>query len=185
MSTNRVVNGDAFALSRILESLPSFVLLIDREGVVRYINRLEPGFTRDHVIGQSARSFVTPDTDVLLQSALHSVLENGEPAQYEARVPLPDGSIARYRSRMLPLWDGDRVSDALLIGTNVTGPETMREEAGELHGLLPLCAWCERVQTDEGSWVTVEEYLTGTTGVRITYGMCPDCYRRQTEGGEG
>ena len=50
-------------------------------------------------------------------------------------------------------------------------------EIRTLQGMLPICAWCRRVRTDEGLWTRVEQYLTEHTDAKITHGLCPDCER--------
>ena len=45
---------------------------------------------------------------------------------------------------------------------------------------LMMCSWCQRVQCDPvsgGEWVEAEEYQAagGTTNVRISHGICPEC----------
>jgi hypothetical protein len=47
-----------------------------------------------------------------------------------------------------------------------------------LETLLPICAWCKRVRTDEGIWKPVEEYLRDKGAPEATHGICPDCAAR-------
>lgn len=49
-----------------------------------------------------------------------------------------------------------------------------------LQGLLPVCAWCKKVRDDHNYWRTLESYLTENADVRVTHGICPDCYQRST-----
>jgi len=47
----------------------------------------------------------------------------------------------------------------------------------ELHGLLPICAWCKRVRDDHDYWHSVEEYIAARTSAQFSHGICPDCMR--------
>ena len=47
-----------------------------------------------------------------------------------------------------------------------------------LHGLLPICAYCKRVRTDQDYWDEVEEYIAEHTEVRFSHGICPECYEK-------
>ncbi len=49
----------------------------------------------------------------------------------------------------------------------------------QLKGLLPVCAWCHRVRSDEGYWLSVDSYLRRHTDVQVTHGICPECAARQ------
>lgn len=53
-------------------------------------------------------------------------------------------------------------------------------EVQTLRGLLPICAWCKKIRDEEheGSWVSVEQYLTQRTSAEFTHGICPECAER-------
>jgi PAS domain S-box-containing protein len=44
-----------------------------------------------------------------------------------------------------------------------------------LSGLLPICAWCKRIRTDDGYWAKLEEYLGAHSEAQFTHGICPEC----------
>jgi hypothetical protein len=47
-----------------------------------------------------------------------------------------------------------------------------------LQGILSMCAWCRRIRTDEGAWLSVESYVSSRRGVRMSHGLCPECSTR-------
>jgi hypothetical protein len=47
-----------------------------------------------------------------------------------------------------------------------------------LQGILRMCAWCRRIRTDEGGWLSVESYVSSHRGVRMSHGLCPECSTR-------
>lgn len=85
------IDADAAALGKVLTSLPVFVLLIDRAGTIRYINRVEPGFDAREVVGSPAESYLVPGSTEVFEAALRSVFDTGEPTEYDAELPMPDG----------------------------------------------------------------------------------------------
>lgn len=50
-----------------------------------------------------------------------------------------------------------------------------REEIQELRNLVPVCAWCRKIRSDEGSWETIEQYIHERGGSQVSHGICPDC----------
>jgi hypothetical protein len=50
-----------------------------------------------------------------------------------------------------------------------------------LEALLPLCAWCKRVRTEEGTWKPVEQYMQDKGAPEATHGICPDCAARMLQ----
>lgn len=53
-----------------------------------------------------------------------------------------------------------------------------REEIQELRNLVPVCAWCRKIRTDEGDWETIEQYIQEHGGSKVSHGICPDCVRK-------
>ena len=47
-----------------------------------------------------------------------------------------------------------------------------------LSGLIPICAWCKKIRSDQGYWQTVEEYIKEHSQAEFTHGMCPDCQKK-------
>mgnify|MGYP006928221342 CR=1 FL=1 len=50
-----------------------------------------------------------------------------------------------------------------------------------LSGLLPICAWCNKIRDDEGSWQRVETYVERRTDAAFSHGICPTCLDAQRE----
>jgi hypothetical protein len=44
-----------------------------------------------------------------------------------------------------------------------------------LEGLLAICANCKKIKNDDGSWQSVETYITNRTEAKFTHAVCPDC----------
>ncbi len=47
-----------------------------------------------------------------------------------------------------------------------------------LRGLIPMCAWCRKVRSDQGYWEQIEAYLATHSEADITHGICPECATR-------
>ena len=52
-------------------------------------------------------------------------------------------------------------------------------EVQTLSGLLPICAWCRKVRTDDRYWQKMEEYFVSRSRVKFTHGVCVDCMKEQ------
>ena len=46
----------------------------------------------------------------------------------------------------------------------------------QLHGLLPMCAYCKKIRDDRNYWQAVEEYVSAHTDAQFSHGICPACY---------
>lgn len=171
---------DAEWLGRVLETIPGFVLVVDRARKIRYINRLEPGYDLDDVLGADSADFVLPDSREAHDAALHAAFETGETQEFEVKLDIPSGP-AWYRTEVHPLRQDDHVVAVVLMATNITEIKAAQESAAQLRRLLPICSWCDRIQGEDGTWRTIEAYVKETARQDVTHGLCSDCYGRQMD----
>lgn len=54
--------------------------------------------------------------------------------------------------------------------------ETM-SEMKTLSGLLPICSYCRRIRTDDGSWQQLDLYVKQHTETDFSHGICPECIK--------
>ncbi len=47
-----------------------------------------------------------------------------------------------------------------------------------LKGLVPICASCKKIRTDEGFWQQVEVYIRDHSEIEFSHGLCPDCLKK-------
>lgn len=66
-----------------------------------------------------------------------------------------------------PLRVGDELTRKL--------PEAL-EKVKTLSGLLSICAWCQRVRDDDGSWKRVEAFVTEHADAQFSHGICSQCF---------
>jgi len=46
----------------------------------------------------------------------------------------------------------------------------------QLQGMLPICAYCQRVRDDKNYWREVADYFSTHSEMRFSHGICPNCY---------
>jgi hypothetical protein len=54
-------------------------------------------------------------------------------------------------------------------------------EINVLREIIPICAYCNKVRSDDDYWQRVETYISERTGTRFSHGACPDCFQQQLE----
>jgi hypothetical protein len=52
------------------------------------------------------------------------------------------------------------------------------EKVKTFSGLLPICALCKDVRTDNGYWEKIEQYIQNHSEARFTHGICPECEKK-------
>ena len=56
-----------------------------------------------------------------------------------------------------------------------------RAEVAELRQFLRVCAWCRKIATPQGQWVSMETFFEDHTQTQITHGICPECAKGQID----
>ena len=65
---------------------------------------------------------------------------------------------------------------------NCLQKQEMQEKIKLYENILPICAGCKKIRDDEGlepgtgKWLKPEDYIAQKTGVRLSHGMCRECY---------
>ena len=52
--------------------------------------------------------------------------------------------------------------------------------------LLSICSECKKIRDDSSTtkekgenWISIEKYLSKTTGSDLSHGICPECYKKK------
>jgi len=53
------------------------------------------------------------------------------------------------------------------------------EQVKTLRGLIPICAWCQRIRDDDGYWSRVEAYFHAHADADFTHSICPACLEKE------
>jgi PAS domain S-box-containing protein len=170
------LDGGSEALGRVLEAVPEVMVVIDLEGTILYINHVEKGYDRERVLGTKADTIMPPTSRATFWAALDSVAKTRVTEEFEVEASSPSGEPQFYQSRMMPLHEEGDVIGVVIMATNVTELKSTQAEVERLRRLLPLCSWCDKIQGEEGAWLTIEAHLEKERGTRVSHGMCPDCH---------
>lgn len=114
-------------LRAVFDNAPDFVMSVDRDGVIRFINRVLAQYTMEQVVGSHWLTFTPPDQHAALASALDLVLTTGEARTLEATMTGPDGTPLWFSSNIGPVHRNGDISGAVIIARDVT--EKKRTEA--------------------------------------------------------
>jgi PAS domain S-box-containing protein len=177
------------ARSRLVDSMPDGVLVIDRQGRIADLNSAMErtlGLDGQEIIGQPARRILErwrgffEQLRVNEETALEICVDQGEPEfHYDLRI-----SPIRSRKGELGGW--------LVVLRDITARKRLEQERTRLldelqdaltqvktlTGLLPICANCKKIRDDQGYWHSMEAYLTVHSDAELSHGICPECMTR-------
>lgn len=184
MSTEIPRDGLA-AIGDVVSALPQLIVVVDRQLELSFMNRAQGGYRPEQVIGRSILDFMDPEYRDQVRDIIQRVFRTGQPATYE--IPAIDASGERqwHEGVVMPVARNGLVRSAVISTTNVTARRRAEEEADRLRLLVPLCAWCRRVRTDEGYWATVEAYIEHDGRSKVTHALCSSCEAQMEEEDSG
>ena len=55
------------------------------------------------------------------------------------------------------------------------------DEVKTLQGIIPICAYCNKIRDEEGLWSKLEAYIHSHSNAEFSHGVCPECYKKQME----
>ena len=104
----------------VSENAPGYILWIDREYRIQFINRVMPHHRRDDVIGADCRRF-WPDADYPAMSAkLDAVFDTGTPQRHELSLPGPDGREIWLSIQMGPMREKGEIVGVVITSLDCT-----------------------------------------------------------------
>ncbi|MCB9487295.1 MAG: PAS domain S-box protein [Deltaproteobacteria bacterium] len=104
----------------VVASAGDFILLVDRDRRIRFINKMFSGMTVDEVIGHDVTEFTEPEQREVMERRVDKVFETGEGETYEVTVPLPDGRIGHFLARTSAVESDGEITNVAIISTDIT-----------------------------------------------------------------
>lgn len=160
----------------LLEAVEDYVVVVDEEFRIRYVNFTGDGYRLEEVLGTDATRFVHSEHRAPHRSRLERVWAHGVPEEFSVPGRGEPGEREWYAGRVSPIDRGEKRVGLLVLMRNVTELRLAHRQADDLKRLLPVCPWCTRkIRVGEGKWVEIEEYIYTRAEIPVTHGICPDC----------
>jgi PAS domain S-box-containing protein len=166
---------DPTFLSTILEVVDDAVMVIDRHAVILYTNRAWRGYSPSDVVGLHIERIMAPEFHEGHRERMDRMLETGQSETFDLVLKRPDGVRRWYQGRSTPVFRPKREPVVISVSRDVTEMREAQEAEQVLRTLVPVCAWCRKIQSNEGAWATLEAYLEARAQSTVTHGICPEC----------
>ena len=122
----------------------------------------------DNILSGNISNGITRLKDIAGNIAYYEV--DGNPIKTD------DGKIVGLTMFLADITDNQQV--AREKEKLITKLKIALKDVKTLRGMIPICASCKKIRTDEGSWQQLEEYIRKYADVSFSHGLCPDCAQK-------
>ncbi|MCP4624930.1 MAG: PAS domain S-box protein, partial [bacterium] len=103
----------------LIESSPDFIFVLNPDGTILKVNRLQPGHREEDVLGQKITAFIPPDYRDAFEKNFRQAVDTGQLQTMETEVDLPDGRHY-FLSRINPMAFENEKNSIVVISTDIT-----------------------------------------------------------------
>ncbi|MGC4094073.1 MAG: response regulator [Polyangiaceae bacterium] len=114
-AAERKANEQAALLQALIENAPDYVVHVDADGSIHFINRPFPGYSVERIRGTSWLCYQRAEHHRLLERTLSHVLATGEPASYETSSADGMQPSSWFSAHLGPIRSNDRITGAVLL----------------------------------------------------------------------
>ncbi|NQT71430.1 MAG: PAS domain S-box protein [Chloroflexi bacterium] len=107
----------------IVENAPDQFVIVQRDGIISFVNYVEPGVTLDDIIGASVYDYVVPELADIYRQTQNRVFETGKPERIEVLSIME----RTFDCRIAPLEDNDQIEHLMVILTDITDRKLAEE----------------------------------------------------------
>jgi PAS domain S-box-containing protein len=188
--------GTKARLAAIVESSDDAIIGKTLDGIVVSWNRGAErlfGYAAEEVLGRPITVLIPPDHSDEEPKNIERLRRGERIEHFETVRRRKDGEEIDVSLTISPIKDETgKIIGISKIARDITERQRAKAERERLlselvdaltqvktlHGLLPICASCKNIRTDEGYWQSIETYILQHTEASFTHGICPACMEK-------
>ncbi|MBV6641372.1 MAG: PAS domain S-box protein [Cyclobacteriaceae bacterium] len=141
----------------LFENSPDHIFMVNKEGIIEFINHVAPELKREEVVGANLLDFQSDESRSKVEKALKYTFDTGKPTIYETKAVL-HGVSRYYASSVAPVFSGSDVVSVAVISRDHTERVLAEQEVRKLNLELE-----ERVKERTANLVAINEELESFT----------------------
>ena len=178
----------------LVDKSPIATLIVNSAGTIQYANNSFLSIAesdKDRIEGKNFLDFVCQSDRATIADAIASgALPEFPSAPIKAKIE--NLGLAEYSMDVFvaPI-NSDSKGNKKIFLTKPTASEGAEElektifelrsalkESKHIGELLPICASCKSIRGEDGSWMSIEEYIDSRSNTQFSHGICPECARK-------
>jgi PAS domain S-box-containing protein len=126
----------------LVANTPLFIIILDRDHCVRFINHPQPDETYEQVVRKTPYDYCLPEHHDVVREAIEQVFAAGRPASFEVQAAHPGAGNVWYRAYLGPIFESGEVKAASIIAVDVTAQKRLKDERDRAHAILNAAMEC-------------------------------------------
>jgi len=140
--TSAAMGNSAALWEAVCRVSGDYLAIIDRSGMIRFCNRIDGGWSPEHVVSRSIFDFTMPESTGQLHRVIEEVFATGQTQSLETTVRMPEGGVTYFSVRLGPVLVDGRPAAVLVCCENTLplkmSEKTLRHERMLLQRLLKI-----------------------------------------------
>jgi PAS domain S-box-containing protein len=137
--------------STLVKNAPSFVLLVDAKGIIRFINHVLPGDDIDTIIGTPVKQYLHPESQAIFYQSIASVISNKQALNIQIKLGAPRNIWLEVQ--LAPLLVANQPEHIIITAMDITEKVAIknrlqRSEARHRQLLLTLPYGVQEIDTE-------------------------------------
>ncbi len=118
--TEKVLRESEEKWRSLLNNTPDIVMIVDRDGTIRFINHTVPGVKEQEATGKRIYDYISPEHHDTMRKDLERVFQTGQSASQEISGVGPHGSLSWYQAELGPIRQDERIVAASIVTRDIT-----------------------------------------------------------------
>lgn len=115
----------------LVKNAPNMIMIVNREGIIQYVNYTPPGFNTRKAIGKKIYDYMNPESRNAAIKTIRQAFQTGESGSYENIAPGPYGRDSWYETKVGVIKRGSQIIAATLFVTDITERRQVAEKLKE------------------------------------------------------
>jgi len=156
-------------LRALIESSPDYVMLMDLDHVILFINRTVPDLSIDQVIGRRNIDFIPPDFQHVSQECFEKVKETGRGQFYETEYVSGDNETTYFHTTVSGIFDNGKLQAFISNSRDISELKNTQKELERERSWLATTQAIGKI----GSWelIASDNSLFWTNETRKIFGL--------------
>ena len=105
---------------KILESSTDFIFITNEDGIIEYMNRLQPGFELENVIGKPIYDFIPYEYHNIHQKNIEKVFRTGKIEKIVVKAKVSRDTDGWYENNLIPIKKEGKIISLMFVAKEIT-----------------------------------------------------------------